>query len=585
MTKRVIKSAVVAETGEIVKADQIFNTQKRAFDWRDQYSRDEVHFYCLNCETELGISINTINPRRKTFYFFHLDEDSDCVLKSKRSNEEIEEINRIYAYRESPRHKFLKRELSKRLKKTADVIKDSVKEEMWIVRDGKLDRRPDVFCLFEDKPIAFEIQLSILSRRYMLKRHDFYKAQGIYLIWLLEEFDPKSKSVFATDIQYLHKYENFFRLNEKKDDLNLFCTFKQAKLSKSDRLYVYTEWFTRSVAWKHLKFDQSVFQTFYYDTKQYLIKREKEKENIIEDRVKAAQEELKRKAERAELRQVKRIEKELKKAKNLLTGVFKNDGSFDHYYDCREYLDNLDYETLERLSYELKLDRVGGVDESFEGHVFLIHLLSKPNMRSKRNFLRLIFEGHRIRFDLKMTDNDGTTLLLALLKNGFDDFRYELSKELFKRQYQPIKEEIETIEELLTNEKDFTLERLYLLTLWFTKIDSSSVDCLHKKSMLFFGLETFKCGQLVAFSRLHNLFWVANYLMENYSEHGDVIRRAIIVYGLHTKLTKKESVRKNLMRIEAMDDFDLIDTSFKDILDILFPEVRMPLSGEFRAPF
>ena len=50
-------------------------------------------------------------------------------------------------------------------------------------------RRPDVKCLYQGKPLVFEIQLSYTFLSDVIARDAFYRQEGIFIIWVFAAFE------------------------------------------------------------------------------------------------------------------------------------------------------------------------------------------------------------------------------------------------------------------------------------------------------------------------------------------------------------------------------------------------------------
>ena len=54
--ERTIKEAFDKLSGEILKADEVFDDSKDAFLVRKQFHKDEIELYCLECQQKLNVS-------------------------------------------------------------------------------------------------------------------------------------------------------------------------------------------------------------------------------------------------------------------------------------------------------------------------------------------------------------------------------------------------------------------------------------------------------------------------------------------------------------------------------------------------
>tara|TARA_R110001599_G_scaffold78956_2_gene214228 strand:- start:1205 stop:2938 length:1734 start_codon:yes stop_codon:yes gene_type:complete len=571
---RTIESAVLAETGEVLCASKVFKTEESAYRWREQYQTGNAKFYCQECGGELGVSSNKTDAGFRTHYFFHKRGGTGCVLDSRVPNKNTREINRVLGFRESARHKQLKRELSTRLKKTKGVKKSSVKEEKWIIINDRLERRPDVSCIYNEKEIVFEIQLSVLPLKYMLQRHVFYRDQGIYLIWLLEDFDPKSKSIFIIDVQYLHKHQNFFRLDESKMDFHLICKYKQVFLNKAKDVAVHTQWTERSIAWDRIQFDETNHQVFHYNFVKELREKESQKEEYLLKLEKERQERIKRDEEKVEANHLHSINEQVQDFLSDLKELFSNN-SFTLYGQLNEKSLKIGREVMRGVSAGINLDAILKDNK----YPFLIDLLLKPKLEKRSYFLKLVFESHWIHFDVHMGGNKDFTLLQALLNDDdIHGLRFTLIKSLFKKRYKATVQEREEIKSMANSEFiDINYKRTLLLILHFCDTNWSDIEELDKKEMLFFGLLSLKKRELYGFSKKQGINWLINYLIDHHSENGDVLLKAIDTYCEESTIKSKKSTTDKVSMLRERVLFDSKNSSWLRILQNNLSELGFKL--------
>ncbi|WP_417355356.1 DUF6035 family protein [Flavobacterium sp.] len=207
--ERTIKVAFDKISGEILEANEVFETAKSGFEVRKQFHKDEVELYCCECPQKLNVSTS----KNDRFYFKHQPYADDCLLKdSKFSPKEMDALVKIFKSKENNRHKELKNIIGQRLSKTEGVLSVNIDDKF--ITEGSEKRKPDVSCQYRDKQLVFEIQLSDLSLRYIINRYEFYRRNGMYLIWILDDFDVQGQSQIERDIKYLTEYQNFFKLDE-----------------------------------------------------------------------------------------------------------------------------------------------------------------------------------------------------------------------------------------------------------------------------------------------------------------------------------------------------------------------------------
>src|SRR5258705_11193250 len=223
-----IKIAFNKLSGEVLDADMVFANNKDAFGIRQQYHKKELLPICCECDQDLTVSGSKLDR----LHFKHKPGHTYCILTDEDiSPQEHEKLNEILRCKESDRHKQLKNKIGSLLHKVDWVDKSSIAIDNKFIFRGNDKKRPDVYCKYNDKELVFEIQLSNLSLGYILSRYEFYKKHGMYLIWILDNFDIHNQGTLEKDIKYLTKYENFFKLDENiSDTLNLECEYKDVYL-------------------------------------------------------------------------------------------------------------------------------------------------------------------------------------------------------------------------------------------------------------------------------------------------------------------------------------------------------------------
>jgi hypothetical protein len=160
-----------------------------------------------------------------------------------------------------------------------------------------------------------------------LDRYNFYKKNGIYLIWVLDSFKKEKKSPLVKHIQYLTQFENIFRLDESTSELKLRCIYKSVKLTDTNKLI--TPWVEQSIKLSELKFNTTSNEVYFYNypnEKVRALKRQKlieieNKKSLAEEERKRIEEEKKRELNRAKER-AKQIRDNIRIAKNSKPSMF-----------------------------------------------------------------------------------------------------------------------------------------------------------------------------------------------------------------------------------------------------------------------
>lgn len=161
----------------------------------------EARYYCPICHTPVYICTSL----EKRFFFKHKVEDGSCpaITHDGRSYDQMKAMKYMGA-RESEPHKRMKSRIARSLyadERYKDIfvertVKSRTQRGRW--------RRPDVqVCLGKEK-IAFEAQLSTTFLDVVLSRQDFYRDEGILLVWVMNRFSPDYRRLTDDRILFMN---------------------------------------------------------------------------------------------------------------------------------------------------------------------------------------------------------------------------------------------------------------------------------------------------------------------------------------------------------------------------------------------
>lgn len=515
---RSIKIAFDKTSGEILKADEVFDIKTDAFEIRRKYHEKNLILSCCECEQDLMVSGSKYNR----LHFKHKPGHGYCILTDgKLSPQEHERFTDILKAKESDRHKELKNKIGELLKSVKGVDLDSIAiDNKFIIKEnGK--RRPDVYCKFQDKEIVFEIQLSDLSLGYILSRYEFYKEHGIYLIWILDNFDIHNQGTLERDIKYLTKYHNFFKLDEQSETFKLECEYKYPFLTDDNKLR--TKWLKKSVSLNELKYDNEVFQTYYYNFGD-----NKTKTEIIQ----------KKKAEEIKETERKRHEKlKLDYATNRAKYLIKliADIRKSEVQNFRSIINELD--DFDDFETKILNDILNLKGKIVEGKPPLIKWIDEA-IQEDVPFLEFILGTNKIELDInKPDDSDRTALQAVLLNSSIQKFQKSLLiKSLFKAGYKLTDNDREFLEELQDKQKEFVADA-YIYKLCNSLTNRSLVDDVFNFYKLLFIIESARQGKLIYYNFTGNI-WIsfANNAIQHYSEYWEYLELSFKRFGLWDKL-------------------------------------------------
>jgi competence CoiA-like predicted nuclease len=475
--QRSIDIAYDKQTGEQYDAHSLFKTAKEGYEIRRRYNAGELEINCCKCGQALIVS----DSKNDRLHFKHFPNANDCPLKDGgMTNEEVKEYNDILRARESSRHKFLKNRIAELLNDTEGVEPGSVAADTQFFFSDVEKRRPDVYGVYKGKKMAFEIQLSNLSQRYLLGRHNFYKGKGIYLVWILDNFDVQGQSKMERDIKYLTPSQNFFKLDESVHDFKLFCTYKSPFITKENTIL--SPWRTKSVAMSEIQFSGREYQVYYLNYEQKL----KEAQLTLEKKIEKDAEE-----EREERRRVNREAAE-KSAETVIKKLKDYRARKWDFYKFHEELDRLSYIGLEVLNERF------GFDTRRPKGLTLLNYYIANTPEGQFSFIKYLLGDKRIVMDVNAVDDDGTTTFQQIMRNRNLDYRQPLIKSLFKRGYRLADGDIEEHGLLDMHEGDKAHELMALK--WCDQLETKElVDDVYNHLTFLFAVESARRKEIFGF--------------------------------------------------------------------------------------
>ena len=549
--ERSIKEAFDKISGEILKADEIFDNAKDAFKVRKKFHKDKIELFCCECEQKLNVSTSKYDR----LHFKHNPKAKPCLLKDTvLSPGESKKIYAIYRSKESDRHKELKNKIAERLSLIKGINSISIDDHFII--DGEERRKPDVYCKYFDKELVFEIQLSNLSLRYILNRYEFYKRNKMYLIWILDNFDIHGQNQTVRDIKYLTEFENFFRLDEKSKDFKLTCTYKFPFLTDKNKLL--TKWIDKSIGLQQIKFSSEFYQIYYFNFGKK--KRNKENEQIkIEDKRKE-EEKRQEKLER-ERNAIETTSWILDELRSLWKGETFNFGF------AKQEIEELD-------EFELSILNKSSAFKPKDGQPRLQYWFSIAK-KKHFNFLEFMIDCQKIDLDFNERSKENKNLLTSLFENKLLDNKMWLAREILKRGY-VFNSEDELLIKKLNYEQKQIQSTIILYYLANHLKDKNLIDKLFEHSNLICTIESAKRNKIVGFGYKSDE-WIAfaNNAVHSYKDYWEYIEIAFKYYGIWDKLIsldKKGTFQKKLKKYydeEPLQNYDS-DRLFKE----LYPELN-----------
>jgi len=270
--KRIIQDILNLETGEYLKADKLLNTsekdiflKRRELEIKIQEKNPKI--VCAICHQPLKLRAGL----ERIVHFAHLKDSQDCPIKTDTQYSKAEWLRIIYhGTKESQKHINMKSRLNEIMEldnrfsniKIEKIIKGIKNKTKW--------KKPDIQCVYKDKIIVFEMQISHTFLSEIVARDLFYSINEIPLFWICDEFYPDFDylKVFHCDILYHHNC-NLIVFDDsayKYSIKNKCLTFKIYWLHSYIRNNkILSNWQHKLVDISEIKFDNDKKRLFYYD--------------------------------------------------------------------------------------------------------------------------------------------------------------------------------------------------------------------------------------------------------------------------------------------------------------------------------
>ena len=523
-SKRSIQFAFEKISGKVLNANVIFKEYKGGFKKRAEYNEDNLELSCCECGQELIIS----SSKNSFLHFKYQSKSNPCIFKnSKFSENENKELQEHYSNRESDRHKKLKNEIGKKLE-TLDGVNSIYIDNKFIIENGE-KRKPDVYCVYKGKKIVFEIQLSKLSLRYLLNRHNFYKRNNVFLIWILDNFDVNGQTQMEKDIKYLNEFENFFKLDENAETFRLICKHKYASLNNKNQIL--TPWTAKSVSLNQLKFSNS-FQVYLYDLNIKIKEKEKLQKERIEEEKRIGNEKKEENRKREESRKLDNSKDKVNNIANELRECWvKKTIVYPNIEDKIKDLEEIELELLNKIINKSKI------------HQWIIKA-----KKEHYYFISFMLNKHYLEFDVNEKFNN-KTIIEYLFENNLLENKFSLLKLIIQRNYIFETKDEKHINKLYLKQKEIK-QTILLCYLSNRLMNKQNIVNLFNNSTIFCILESAKKNKIVGLGYTENQ-WISltDMAINSYSQYFEIIDNAYTEFGIWNiikSLDTKGTIKKKL---------------------------------------
>lgn len=196
--QQTVKLAIDCETGELVPAEALLKLEETEFSVlrrsamaaRVERRRggSAMPFQCALCKQPVFLSRYKNESTNR--WFVHDGKSEHCPWYE--GNRLTPDQTKALIYRgqqEGARHQEMKKFLARWLEMDPSVSNTCQEQTTFgAVVKGEW-RRPDVKCQYQGKPLVFEIQLSYTFLSDVIARDEFYRREGIFIIWVFAVFD------------------------------------------------------------------------------------------------------------------------------------------------------------------------------------------------------------------------------------------------------------------------------------------------------------------------------------------------------------------------------------------------------------
>lgn len=275
MPQQTIELAIDTETDQRIAASELLELSEAEFSAMRRLAMAErvarkkgatkARYICAICRIPLWLS--RYNHEEGNRWFKHDEASLGCPWFE--GNKLSPDLRRALIYRgqqEGEQHRRLKNFIASWLEREPGVTK----VDRELVTHGQVLKgewkRPDVQCVKEGKRIVLEIQLSYTFLSDVIKRDEFYRQEGIFIIWVFAFFDLRRatvsdeaffnrRNVFVLDATAMEETEKRGRLT-----FNGHC---QKPVWSGDGIV--DEWNARLITLDDAQFPVSNFRPFFFD--------------------------------------------------------------------------------------------------------------------------------------------------------------------------------------------------------------------------------------------------------------------------------------------------------------------------------
>ncbi len=275
--QQTVKLAIDCETGEVLTAKSLLTMTDAEFtilrreamtarNARQKGSSNAVRFQCAICKQPLFLSRRIVGVKNR--WFTHDGKSESCPWYE--GNHLTPDQTKALIYlgqQEGANHRRMKQFIANWLGHDPAVSQVSQEQTTFgEVLKGEW-RRPDVKCMYRGIRLVFEIQLSYTFLSDVIARDDFYRREGIFIIWVFSRFDLSRAAVM--DEAFFNR-RNLFVLDQDAITQTVECevlTFTghhQVPLFRGNLVHD-DVWTSRLITLDDVAFPQDTFRPYFFD--------------------------------------------------------------------------------------------------------------------------------------------------------------------------------------------------------------------------------------------------------------------------------------------------------------------------------
>lgn len=565
---RTIQTILSLDTGEQLEVNELFKEQTKReaeiFQLRTkieiQIQTQEIEYVCIFCKQPIALrGRSDINDKSKHFYFTHLYRSNDCVIKTQ--NRLTEEQVRCVKYngeKESLLHDKLKNLIGSYLKSTSDVYEVNIEQ---VYRDKAISmewRKPDVMATYQNKKIAFELQLSTTFLSVIVARTLFYRNRDVYLMWIFPHFSIVNdlQKFTQKDVYYNNNFnvyvfdEQAQKKSKEANELILKCFYKEHYIIHES---IFDKWTTAYIKMAELKFDTFNTNLWFYNSESEKNKLEKQISQLKYQR---------------NLRE----EEEKLRIKVDSIAVYLKEFYKDDIKPVRENipLENIKTEKeVQALSNKLKFTN--------ENVSFITKLFFE---RKKPFFLKYVFENDNILIDTSKLINNNRTVFQEILTVENRSYYKVLFSFLFRKGYILTEEDKQSVNIIYqknyfnTTEHEKEMIERWAYSVIFSSVKSKEIsfDILNIQTPLM-AIMSLKYDLIIGY-HFKNLREVTHNFLIYHKEYGVMYLKAMKAFGQYDKQLEQDKTGKLKLKIQNFVlDNPIQETKYNRIFNEVFPEL------------